>query len=289
MIAGGTISGNLVVTGSITAATVAVGSNQVVLPTDLPSLIEGLTTSRNTGTQITVASGRAITTDATGTSRRVTTLSSAITKSLSSNWVVGNSNGGLDTGALAAAATYHIFLIDNTSNVDVLLSTSLTPTMPSGYTFRRRIGSITTSASTIVEYTQQAKYFEYKNVINAFNNYNVSATGELIVMPIPIGIRLKVRAFYSPGYSLSGYETSQVCLSPDVTPYSLGNDMPARPAFVGTVGGYYGSYTDTSGIEIERVTDTSGRLYFRRSSFGYLAGGLNQSTFRVLGYEDIGL
>lgn len=55
----------------------------------------------------------------------------------------------LDTGAKANNTWYHIFLIGKTDGtVDLLASTSYaSPTLPSGYTFKRRRGSIRTDGS----------------------------------------------------------------------------------------------------------------------------------------------
>jgi hypothetical protein len=58
------------------------------------------------------------------------------------SWAAGTNQPKLDTGALAAAARYHLFLIrkDSDGSADFLFSLSSTaPTMPSGYTAKRRI------------------------------------------------------------------------------------------------------------------------------------------------------
>jgi hypothetical protein len=57
--------------------------------------------------------------------------------------------GGLDTGTLAASTWYNVFAIYGTSGTSILMSLSATaPTMPSGYTYFARIGTVYTSAST---------------------------------------------------------------------------------------------------------------------------------------------
>lgn len=66
------------------------------------------------------------------------------------SWAVGTTNGALDTGSIANNTWYHVFLIKrpDTAVVDVLISTSVSsPTMPSNYTLKRRIGSIRTNGS----------------------------------------------------------------------------------------------------------------------------------------------
>ena len=58
---------------------------------------------------------------------------------------------GLDTGSEAASTWYYVFIIKNmtTDTIAGLLSTSATaPTMPSGYTVKRRIGSVYNDSSS---------------------------------------------------------------------------------------------------------------------------------------------
>ncbi len=75
----------------------------------------------------------------------------ALTKQIDNTFVVGTNQGGLDTGTVAADTTYHCFAIHNlTTNIsDFLFSTNLaSPTLPSGFTKKRRIGSIITDSSS---------------------------------------------------------------------------------------------------------------------------------------------
>jgi len=78
------------------------------------------------------------------------TLGASISKTTSA-WAVGSTNGGLDTGSIAASTWYHAYLIKrpDTGVVDVLVSLSATsPTMPTNYTLKRRIGSMKTNGSS---------------------------------------------------------------------------------------------------------------------------------------------
>jgi len=71
-------------------------------------------------------------------------------KQLDAAWAAGAAAGMLDAGSIALDTTYHIFAIRNptTGAVDALASTSASsPTMPSGYTQKRRIHSVMTDAS----------------------------------------------------------------------------------------------------------------------------------------------
>jgi len=62
-----------------------------------------------------------------------------------SAWALGPGSGSLDTGTVAVTTWYHVHLIMNplTGAVDVLTSRSATaPTLPSGFTLFRRVGSM---------------------------------------------------------------------------------------------------------------------------------------------------
>lgn len=126
--------------------------------TDIPKgWISGLALSRASATSFGVTVGQATNEDA-GT-RYAMEASSAFTKTLSA-WAAGTGNGGLDTGAVAANTWYHVHMIrkDSDGSIDYLYSTSVAgPTMPGGYTARRRIGSFKTDgASQIIAFNVNA-------------------------------------------------------------------------------------------------------------------------------------
>jgi len=78
-------------------------------------------------------------------------VATALTKQIDAAWVAGDNAGGLDTGTVAADTTYYCFVIWNptTSTADFLFSTSVSsPTLPSGYTKKKRVGQILTDASS---------------------------------------------------------------------------------------------------------------------------------------------
>lgn len=67
-------------------------------------------------------------------------------------WAAGSSSstGSLDTGSIANSTWYHAYVIKNVTSgaVDALISLSATaPTMPSGFTLFRRVGSMKTNGS----------------------------------------------------------------------------------------------------------------------------------------------
>lgn len=111
--------------------------------------INGLTMSNNvsdTSNDLDIAAGECV--DSTGLF--LLTRAAVLTKRLDATWSVGSGGGGLDTGVKGNSQTYFVHLIRNPSTgvVDALFSLSATaPTMPVGYTIRRRIGIILTDGS----------------------------------------------------------------------------------------------------------------------------------------------
>jgi hypothetical protein len=60
----------------------------------------------------------------------------------------GTGANGLDTGSLAASKCYYVYIISNGTTTKGLASLSVSsPTMPSGYTYKARVGSLATDGS----------------------------------------------------------------------------------------------------------------------------------------------
>lgn len=122
----------------------------------LRGYLSGLALSRNSGTpntKIDVAAGQA--TDDTN----FFMLNRSATVTIDT---AGTGANGLDTGTLALSTLYHAFLIGKLDGTTAgLLSTSFSsPTMPTGYIFKRRIGSVRTDASThFLDFLQNGKRF----------------------------------------------------------------------------------------------------------------------------------
>lgn len=112
----------------------------------------GLTVQNNSGTpntSIDVAASVAVLVNTTGVSKTVSSPSVTI------NTTITGANG-LDAGALANTTWYHTYLINNGTTTAGLASTSATaPTMPSGYTFKCRLGAMITDGTAIFYRTLQ--------------------------------------------------------------------------------------------------------------------------------------
>lgn len=151
--------------------------------------LRGLTLSRVDAVTFGIATGLAANEDS-GTAYLMT-LDSAFTKTLSA-WASGTGNGGLDTGAVANNTWYHVHLIrkDSDGAIDVLYSASATaPTMPAGYTARRRLGSFKTNGSAqIVAFTQFGDEFLWDAAVIDHDLTNPGTAAVSRTVSTPLGV-----------------------------------------------------------------------------------------------------
>ncbi len=152
----------------------------------------GLTLSNNAGdatNDIDIAVGECVASD---TPYWRMALASALTKRLDAAWAVGTGNGGLDTGVIANT-TYHIWLIarSDTGVVDALFSASATsPTMPTNYDRKRRIGSIRRNGGAILAFRQTGDTFRYATALLAVSS-GAAFASTLTSLGIPVGLSLQ--------------------------------------------------------------------------------------------------
>jgi hypothetical protein len=144
----------------------------------------------------------------------------------SASWSVGSGNGGLDTGAIAASAWYHVFVIRNpiTGSVDGIMSLSPTaPTMPAGYTQRRRIGSVRTEGGFFSQFTQFGDEFLWLTLTQDVNIANPGNVAVLSTFRVPTGV--KVTAIVNARLVITtsaGTEHLYLMTSPDVNDVNPG-------------------------------------------------------------------
>lgn len=154
----------------------------------VPNYLTGLTLS-TAGSSATfgIAAGYA----ADVTNAALMRLSSAYTKTTSA-WALGTGNGGLDTGAVANSTWYHVYLISrpDTGVVDVLFSLSASaPTMPTSYTFKRRIGSMKTNGSAQwVKFIQNGDTFMWDAPVNDVTATNPGTSAVTRTVSTPLGV-----------------------------------------------------------------------------------------------------
>lgn len=154
-------------------------------------------------------------------------ISPAYTKLLDATFIAGNGQGALDTGAKASGTWYHCFAIFNPTNglSDYLFSTSVAaPTLPAGYTKKRRIGAIRTDVSSnIIPFFQYGKWFQYIDRIEDIDITTPGNTGTLAVITTPLGI--PTRGKLNIGFTANA-ERYLLVTSPDETNVAVDANSP---------------------------------------------------------------
>lgn len=224
------------------------------------------------GTSISVAPGSAATSD----NSLIMTLGSTITKTTGA-WVVGNGNGMLDTGSLPSgvATWFHIFLIlkPSTGTVDVLMSLSATnPTMPAGYTKKRRIGSINWLSTNAVEsFSQNGDEFLFSTPHTDLSALSITTTASTAVISTPSGVKANCLSFLMASNTAATI-TRVLASSLDA------NDMAPSVALTSILTGYVSGSGYGSAVSIRANTSSSIRLRTDQASgvtvwlttFGYI-------------------
>lgn len=154
----------------------------------------GLTLSNNaTATKLDVAAGKCR--DSTDVADII--LTSAVTAGLiqtSGSWAAGNTQNKLDTGARANSTWYHVYAIrkDSDGSGDFLFSLSVSaPTMPSGYTYFRRIGSVRTDGSgNITAFVQSGDSFLWAVAVQDVAVSNPGTSAVTRTLTVPTGYKL---------------------------------------------------------------------------------------------------
>lgn len=237
----------------------------LVSVTGIGGLIFGLTLSNDATTPNTVfdiASGAAATDDQTAT-----LIAGAFTKTTAA-WAAGTGLGALDTGSIASNTWYHVFVIGPAAT-DILLSHSLaSPTMPTGYTKKRRIGSIKTDGSGhILAFTQNGDEFLWAAAPNDISTTTLGTSATLFSLSVPPGLLIDalLRGTATTSSSVvnllvnSPSETTVTATYPNISVQTYSGD---NIAFAATI------RTDTSG-RVRAVSNTAATT-LSASTYGWL-------------------
>lgn len=162
----------------------------------IPGSLSGLTLSYTSATPTVLGIGLGGACSDDGTTTMIMT--NPFTKIFSTNFAPGTGLGAYDGGAAFSTSTwYHVFLIFNptTNAVDVLVSKSAsTPVMPSGFTKRRRIGSVKSNSSgNMTGFTQDGDYFQvFEQTTWEILNAGLAAhpTYAPLTINTPLGVRV---------------------------------------------------------------------------------------------------
>jgi hypothetical protein len=158
------------------------------------------------------------------------TLPTAITKNCNATWVVGSGNGGLGAAGLTPNTWYHVFLICRTDTgvVDVFVAPSMSPSLPTNYTVKRRIGSIRTAGgATVLGFLQVGDHFIWTSHIQDWvSGTNFPNALTAFVLSVPTGVRVIAEIVLQSWFGTTGWTRVQ---SPDDTntttaPITLGQN-----------------------------------------------------------------
>lgn len=126
---------------------------------------------------------------------RLIKLLSTMTKRTDAAWSAGSGNGGWLDGASMPNGTGHAFLISrsDTGQVDVGLSASLSPTLPTNYDRKRRIGSVVRKSGALLQFMQLgAKTRLWQPPVSA-SATNPGTSAVLRALDTPSGIRVDAK------------------------------------------------------------------------------------------------
>ena len=206
-------------------------------------------------------------------------LTSALTKQIDASFVKGDNNGGLFTGTVAADTSYHACLITEDSSGDVDWGWDTDPggaNTPSGFTFRRTVGSRYTDSSANLVLTRQSG--DLVRLDQGVNDLNTSGntTGVSVILSIPTG-----RVLFpiitaacvsdvvgeSPGYGLiTALDSANIAPTALIFNFSgggtTGNDIAAGPAQIDYIP------SDTS-AQVRWRTDKGSIDHVRISTYGW--------------------
>lgn len=255
----------------------------VAMISDIPiiySHIAGCTISGITGTSTTA-------TFAVSAGQCANSANSAYIVSAGYTWAASNGNAinGTDAAAstLANSTTYHVFLCSGTSGTGTFVSSSLTPTFPTGYTTSsRRIGSFKTNGSgapiayTTVEGAGGCTINWLATQTMDVNVVNLSTSRTLYVLNVPGGVKVQplIRAASTTGAYViitSGDETDVAPATAYTTApmfdlqntVSVANTLVPRTLFTTDTSAQIGARASAGSTSFNVVT--SGWIDFRRA------------------------
>jgi len=243
--------------GASAAGVLAVANGGSGIAVTLTNYIGGLTLS-TAGSSATFGIAVGSATDTTNVSLML--LSSAYTKTTSA-WAVGTAAGSLDTGAIANSTWYHVWLIQrpDTGVVDVLISTSATsPTLPTNYTLKRRIGSMKTNGSAQwVGFTQIGDLFTWSSYVNATLDINNVITGTQggYAVNVPTGVKVTARIF---GWGQNSNSTSTTYTISSQENSSLTTTNGSYPCTVNIISGV--GVANAAGFTLDILTNTTAQI-----------------------------
>jgi hypothetical protein len=171
---------------------------------------------------------------------------SVILNNFSGSIATGTSGlNGLDSGSIASNTWYSVWVISNGSLSGCLLSTSATaPVMPSGYTYKMRVGWVRYVATGLARTIQRNDTAQYKIVAASQTpNYPIIASGAAGSVDTPTWVAADVTAYVPTSTASQIIMGLSSAYNVMVNPNDLagGRTSSTNPPFANSNG--YGAYT----------------------------------------------
>ncbi|HEY9764572.1 MAG TPA: hypothetical protein V6D07_18740 [Trichocoleus sp.] len=218
---------------------------------------------------------------------RITVTGAARTKSLNA-FATANNGGSLDTGTKTNSTWYHAYLIYNSTTKEVahLFSLSATaPTMPSGFTYKRRIGAIQTQSNGVIRpflHHASRQLFEWITVVYDMVDVDIAVTDTLYTFTVPTGVPVRMLGRNHPGTPTSnGGELFIMMRTPGTV---LNTDSLSSYAYL--VIPPTAEFRVMASIQVPWITNNAAQLMMRRlGSYG----GSAKTHHITHGWEDISI
>jgi hypothetical protein len=237
-----------------------------------PGLISGFAPSPPTGTNTTAAVTIALG-EATDSTKTTTIIGTGF------SWAVANGNAanGYQGGTtLPNSSTIHFFAMTGTAGTASFASTSLAPTLPSGYTkYRRIISTVTNSSGALVPFTANelnggGLMLYWSTLIQDVNVSNLTTSRTLYNLTVPTGIKVRPKVRIQ---TTSGGTDEVLVVSPDEPTTIPNTSFSTSPGFMLlTFGGNMAAVNDL-------ITNTAGQLAAISSSVGGIPLAIYNSGF----------
>lgn len=192
----------------------------------------------------------------------------ALTKQLDAAWAAGNAAGGRLSAAAITNTTYHVFAIlkDSDNSVDYGFDVSPTaPTMPVGYTYFRRIGSVLRESAALVSFRQIGDKF-IRDVRSAeISVANPGTAAVTAVLRVPTGLIVEA-IVYAQVLDITPAASTALLM----TALAQTDTDPSGGAGVGQLflagGATKATIIDCVGAEATVFTDTAASIRYRLSA-----------------------
>lgn len=173
---------------------------------------------------------------------------------------IGVTSGGRATADnLTGEKTFHVYIIGGSGKNDqMFFATSLTPTLPTGFTEKARIGSMVWTGSAWRGFVQNGDMFTYKAHVTSIQVTNPGTAAVTRLLDSPVG--LKMEAILDVIVGSTGVSANCILSDLATTDESPTGLPPVTQWFMNNVA------NDFTAGEVRIMTDTAAQIRSRFSS-----------------------